>query len=217
MIIGVDEVNFSPSLAGDCVVCALIAIKRVRGVKDSKQLAHEQRLELFGRLQESSHYAVAPASVNDINELGIYLSRNMAIETAVYHLMSKLYFKNPKPIFDRSIKIIIDGYFSEKWLKYFNITFNMPTECLVDGDEKVYEISAASIVGRVYADALFAGFGSFYPGYRLEKNHGSPDKIAYEKIRKSGPIPYHRTNYGKGWWRKILESGGPPTTRRKKE
>ena len=210
MIIGVDENNFSPSLAGDCVVVALArrpGTKKVRGVKDSKQLTHKQRLALFGKLQETSCYSVVPATVNWINSDGIYWARNMAIvNSASALLLNKAILKTKV---DEEIRIIIDGPFSKTWMTTFSNsirwgwTRNIKVECLVNGDEKVYEISAASIIGRIYADALFAGFGQFYPGYRLERNHGSPDKLAYEKIRQSGPTPYHRTNYGKGWWEKI--------------
>lgn len=207
LIIGIDEVNFSPSLAGDCVVVALArrqGTRKVRGVRDSKQLTHRQRLSLFGKLQDASLYAVVPATVNDINLIGIYKARNLAIFDSIGRLLSKLQYAGLFPA--DPINVLIDGYFSEAWQRTFRIKTNLQIECLIKGDEKIYEISAASIIGRVYADALFAGFGSFYPGYRLELNHGSPDKIAYEKIRESGPTPYHRTNYGKGWWEKIMRT-----------
>lgn len=211
MIIGVDEVNFSPSLAGDCVVCALVRCPRTRkvpGVKDSKQLIREQKIKLFNQLQKRSLYSVVPATVNDINSMGIYLARNYAIQSAVNHLLIKL---EQEEIYQIE-KIIIDGYFSKDWLSHYFFEFignlSIPkggVECLVNGDQKVYEISAASIVARVYADALFSGFGEFYPGYNLEKCHGSPDKTMYAKLRESGPTPYHRTNYGLGWWEKIIK------------
>lgn len=209
MIIGVDEVNFSPSLAGDCVVCALAAHKKIEGVKDSKQLTPGQRLKLFGELQENSYYSIAPATINDINQLGIYEARNLAIENSARSLVNKLKFFGQKfPIARRLIeveKIIIDGYFSKTWILYFQSAIDIQTESIVDGDQKVYEISAASIVAKVYVDALFQGYGSFYPGYNLEINHGSPDEKIYEKIRKSGATPIHRQNYGLGWWKKIYD------------
>lgn len=210
MIIGVDEVNFSPSLAGDCVVCAYVASKKVRGVKDSKQLTSKQRLKLFEKLHETGSYSIVLATVNDINELGIYKARNLAIEFAIYKLIRKV--RANDVYYQGSIeKVLIDGYFKKEWLNDLSVVLKIryfgnyiPVECMVNGDELVYEISAASIVARVYADALFAGFGKFYPGYNLERCHGSPDKTMYKKLRESGPTPYHRTNYGLGWWEKIM-------------
>ena len=198
MIIGIDECNYSPSLSGDCVVCALYPLKKVRGVKDSKLLTHKQRLKLFEKLQYNSIYTIAPATVNSINSIGIYKARNYAIASALESLYLQLLGMNIKPE-----KAIIDGPFSKEWMNYFRSKVSVPVECMIDADEIVYQVSAASIVARIYADALFIGFGSFYPGYNLEKSHGSPDKVMYEKIRKDGACPYMRVNYGKSWWEKI--------------
>lgn len=207
MIIGIDENNFSPSLSGDCIVVSLTrkkGIRKIGEIKDSKQLTGSQRLMLFEKIQKTCHYSIALATVNDIADEGIYLARNYAIDSVIDKLVLKLWCIYKKHPMEWIKKIVIDGRFSVKWLHFFNNQKRPPVECLVNGDQKIYEISAASIVGRVYADALFAGFGSFYPGYRLEKNHGSPDKIAYKKIRESGPTPYHRTeNYAREWWKKI--------------
>jgi ribonuclease HII len=207
MIIGVDEVNFSPSLAGDCVVCAYFKkpdLDEVPGVTDSKKLTHKQRLDLFGRLQKEGWYQIQLASVNEIEHLGIYLARNRAIAQAVRGLLSKI-----QPMFwgDR-FKVIIDGKFSEAWLSMIVRDEDVDVESMIGGDEKIYEISAASIIGRIYIDALFEGFGVFYPGYDLENCHGSPSKIMYSKLRASGPTPYHRQGtYGRAWWHKIMRGG----------
>lgn len=210
MIVGIDEVNFSPSLAGDCVVCALArkpGTRKIQGVKDSKQLTHEKRIELFERIQENSWYSIAIASVNDINSEGIYTARNVAIIHGINSICMKLWNINPE--LTGELKAIIDGPFSESWLTTFrHACRDTQIECLINGDEKIYEISAASCVGKVYADALFAGFGQFYPGYGFEHDHGSPSKNHIEALRKRGPSPYHRTkNYAAEWWKRILKEG----------
>jgi len=202
-IIGVDEANYSPSLAGDCIVVAYLkTLKRIRGVKDSKQLAHKKRLELLPKLQAHGLYSIALASINDIEHLGIYKARNLAIIEALKTIKTKLFwlgFSN-----EDKVEIIIDGCFSNFWIDTFYSACDLPVSCLIKGDEKVYEISAASIIARTYADCLFEGFGKFYPGYDLENCHGSPSKKMYEKIRAQGPSPYHRIgSYAPGWWEKI--------------
>lgn len=205
MIIGVDECNFSPSLAGDCVVCSLVALEKVEGVRDSKKLSKRQHLDLFSELQKKSIYSIAIATVNSINAIGIYESRNKAIKSSLLSLDSILK-QQGKEGFTINDNVIIDGYWSKKWLDYFSSSFAVNIEGLVRGDDKIYEIGAASIVGRVYADALLEGFGNFYPGYRIEKNHGSPDPKSYAKLYECGPTPIHRTiNYAKNWWKKILK------------
>jgi len=167
----------------------------IKGVTDSKKLTHEKRLELFSKLQRWGHYQVQIASVNEINDIGIYLARNRAIIQAIRGLMSRL-----QPT--QKVRVIIDGKFSKAWLARMGSP-GIEVECMIKGDEKIYECGAASIIGRVYADALFEGFGKFFPGYNIERNHGSPDKVMYEKIRKDGACPYMRVNYAKSWWEKI--------------
>jgi len=194
-----EEVNFSPSIAGDCIVVAYYAIRKIKGVTDSKKLTHKKRLELFPKLQRWGHYQVQVASVNEINDIGIYLARNRAIIQAIRGLMSRL-----QPT--GRVRIIIDGKFSEAWLARIR-TPGTETECIIGGDEKVYECGAASIIARVYADSLFEGFGKFYPGYGFEHDHGSPSKNHIEALRKKGPSPYHRTkNYAAEWWKRIMET-----------
>lgn len=201
MIIGIDENNFSPSIAGDCAVTAYATKKKIRGVKDSKQLSHEKRLELFAKLQDTGIYVVTLASVSDINRIGIYEARNFSIEAAASTLIKKLIYHGIK-----GGEIIIDGKFSKEWINFYDYSLHgWSVSAMINGDEKIYEISAASIIGKVYIDSLFQGFGAFYPGYDLEKCHGSPSKTMYAKLRESGPTPYHRTNYGLGWWEKIMK------------
>jgi ribonuclease HII len=180
-----------------------MAVEEVGGVMDSKKTTRAQRVELFKELSKKSHYSVHIATVNDISGLGIYQARNLAVEMAGLCLLKKIRSKGygwPNK------QIIIDGHFAKKWLLHYESTFTVPTICMIGGDSKVYEISAASIVAKVYVDMIFDGMARDYPGYRLDKNHGSPDPEMYEKLRSDGPTPFHRIEgYGKEWWDKIME------------
>ena len=106
--IGVDEVNFSPSIVGDCVVCALFPFEKVDGVKDSKMLSQKKRLELFGAIQETSLYVILPATVNQIINLNITQPRNEAIIWATKMLLELLKSRRISPE-----KVIIDGPFKK--------------------------------------------------------------------------------------------------------
>jgi ribonuclease HII len=217
VIIGVDEVNFSPSLAGDCVVVALVQKgRKVQGVRDSKQTTLKERLRLFARLQKECWYSIALASVNDIRNAGVYDARNLAISEALDSLLSRIIVYRQALKFYRwrnamnrldDIRIIIDGRLSAEIKEA--LARRIANACRIDGlikaDEIVYEVSAASIVAKVYVDALFAGFGAFWPGYGLEHDHGSPSAAHKNALRRLGPSPYHRTGvYGRAWWERIL-------------
>jgi len=200
--IGVDEVNFSPSIVGDCVVCALFPFEKVDGVKDSKMLSQKKRLELFGAIQETSLYVILPATVNQIINLNITQPRNEAIIWATKMLLELLKSRRISPE-----KVIIDGPFKGDFIERMKQETGINIEAIVKADQIHYEVSAASIMAKVYVDALFEGFGYFYPGYNIEKNHGSPDRVMYQKLRECGPTPWHRTGvYGRQWWDKIMEA-----------
>jgi ribonuclease HII len=204
LTIGVDEVNYSPSLVGDCVVCALARTgPKVDGVKDSKLTTHEQRIELFKKIQLASAYSIVPATVNAIGDVGIYQARNMAIASSIQFLFWRLAkLGRAKDV----CKVVIDGPFSAEWKDTFESFAGVTVQCLKDADALIYEVSAASIVAKVYIDALFVGFGKFYPEYRFQIDHGSPTYDHYRILRKIGPSPYHRTrHYAPEWWKNIMK------------
>ena len=202
-VIGVDEANFSPSLAGDCVIVALYAIERVEGVTDSKKLSKKEHKRLFAELQDKSVYHISLANVNNFPYRGISDSRNFGIIESVHGVLEVLP-PNWRPTVAR---IQLDGNYGKKWMKEFRKSFNpLEVDAIVRGDSKIYEIGAASIIARVYADALFEGWNKFWPGYRLNQNHGSPDSAMYEALREKGPSPMHRTRaYAKKWWSRIMK------------
>ena len=81
-----------------------------------------------------SHFAIGIASVEEIFSLNILQASLLSMKRAIQLLPIK-----PK-------KILIDGNFAPKDLK------NVKT--IINGDEKVKEISAASIVAKVFRDKL---------------------------------------------------------------
>ena len=186
-------IDFSPSLAGDCVVCALWYPPdkpRVEGVKDSKQLTHKKRVKLFEEIQQrGALYAIVPATVRSINELGIYAARDLAAQTAVFELDRIL----ERELGHKADRILVDG-------KYKMIT-DPRAEFIVRGDETEYIISCASIMAKVYFDALMEGYESFWPGYGMNKDHGSLSKKHKAALKTQGPSPVHRIGgaYAKQW------------------
>ena len=205
MIVGIDESNFSPSLSGDCVVCAFARTgKSVVGIDDSKKLSPSKRLELFGALQGESLYYVVPATPNSISKINVYKSRNIAIASAVRGLCYLLKASGYTPS-----KVIIYGYWSTEWKKAFSKDcFDMRVEGAIRGDESIYEVSAASIVAKVYCDCLLAGWDLLYPKRGIGCDHGSLTEEHKIQLRERGPSPVHRTGvYAQDWWDRILNGG----------
>lgn len=201
IIIGLDECNFSPSLAGDCVVCALWyppKQPKVREVRDSKRTTLTQRLKAFEKLcRRGALFAVVPATVQTINEIGVFPARDIAARAAVHELDLILEQK----LGQRAGKILVDG-------AAYKILKDEPRAVhIADGDAHEYVIAAASIIAKVYVDALFHGYESYWPGYGMGSDHGSPSKAHIARLREVGPSPVHRVKYGVRWWKAIMSKG----------
>jgi ribonuclease HII len=59
----------------------------------------------------------------------------------------------------------------------------------------VDEISAASIVAKVWRDSLMADMELQYPEYGFAKHKGYPTKLHQEALRKYGPSSIHRVTF----------------------
>ncbi len=210
--IGVDEVNFSPSICGDTVVCACMipsTAKVPRGwMKDSKQTTLRQRLRAFNWLQWNSLYVVEIATVNHIAAFGVHRARNIAMYRAMTGLVGLSNLSTKKLT---RYEIVVDGPpikdLTELWklapAENADLTF------VVNGDEKVKVVSAASIIAKVYVDATFEGWEVYWPGFGMNRDHGSPSKAHEAHLRKWGPSPIHRQKgYAEEWWREILSGEG---------
>ena len=84
-------------------------------------------------------------------------------------------------------KILIDGNFAPKDLK------NVKT--IINGDEKVKEISAASIVAKVFRDKLMIKLSEKFTNYSWESNFGYGTKEHLIAIKNLGITSHHRKTF----------------------
>ncbi|MFH1547599.1 MAG: hypothetical protein ABIC57_03875 [bacterium] len=197
-----DESNYSPSLCGDCIVCALATIgERIEGIKDCKVLTPKRRAILFQEIQKNCLYYAIPVTPVQIGKIGVYIARNMGIATAINGLIGTMLQMRV----ERPEKIILDGYWSKEWIEFFSINIAIPIEGIIGADKKIYEVSAASIVAKMYCDSLLAGWDKLYPKWGIGCDHGAITKDHLEELKARGPSPVHRVGmYAKDWWKRIL-------------
>lgn len=178
----IDEVGRG-SLAGDVVACAVIMPlgDKIEGIKDSKKLSAKKREKLYDLIFDKA-IAIGIGKVNPktIDEINIKESTKKAMKLAVLNLRTK---KGEKITPDY---LLIDA---EK------IPIDIPQLSIVKGDEKVYGISCASIIAKVYRDRLCEKWGCTYKGYNLGKNKGYGTKEHREAIKRLGPSPIHRITF----------------------
>lgn len=183
-VAGVDEVGRGP-LAGP-VVCAAVIMPleealRVPGVNDSKKLSPKMREQLAERIRAVARaYAVEEVSAAVIDEINILQATRLGMKRAVEKL---------SPPADM---VLTDG----------NMTLDiaLPQRSVVKGDALVYSIGAASILAKVYRDALMRDYAAQYPGYAFERNAGYGTAQHIRAIREVGICPIHRRTFVKKFW-----------------
>lgn len=176
-VAGVDEVGRGP-LAGPVVAAAVILNPQdiPEGLNDSKKLTARRRLALDADLRDRSEYAIAEASVAEIDDLNILYASHLAMERAVAAL-------KPAPDY-----LLIDGNLIPKGL-------TVPAQAVVKGDAKSVSIAAASILAKNWRDQLMVDLAQQHPGYGWDRNAGYPTKDHLEALRNLGVTPHHRRSF----------------------
>ncbi|RLQ23715.1 ribonuclease HII [Seongchinamella sediminis] len=176
-IAGVDEVGRGP-LAGDVVAAAVILdpARPIAGLRDSKKLSESRREALAGEIrQRAAAWAVARASVAEIDELNILQASLLAMKRAVAAL-------SPQPGY-----VLVDGNRLPRW--------SYPSEPVVKGDDRVPAIAAASILAKVQRDRELVALEREYPGYGFAAHKGYPTAAHLEALRALGVTPVHRRSF----------------------
>jgi ribonuclease HII len=181
---GLDEVGRGP-LAGPVVAAAVILNprKKIYKVDDSKKLSEKKRLSLVPRIKEKAlAWAVAEASVEEINTLNIINASFLAMKRAIDQLPVKPDF------------LLIDGRDFPTFL-YRDLGQPLLGRAVVKGDSISVSIASASVLAKVYRDKLMTDLASTYPQYGFEKHKGYAAKEHMEAVRKFGPSPIHRKKF----------------------
>lgn len=182
LVAGVDEAGRGP-LAGPVIAAAVILDPEhpIAGLRDSKRLtpARREALALVIR-QHALGFAIAGAEVAEIDTLNILQATLLAMRRAIEAL----------PGLPR--QIIIDG---NKAPQLSEVYEKCQIETLVDGDDLVPAISAASILAKTHRDALMRELDARHPGYGLAQHYGYPTAAHLEALRRLGASPIHRRSF----------------------
>ncbi len=175
-IAGVDEVGRG-CLAGPVVSAAVILKKGIdlRNIRDSKKITFSNRIKIANYIKKNSFYSIGVASVDEIFKFNILNASLISMNRAI------------KKLSKRPDKILIDGIFAPEGLKNF--------KTIINGDEKVKCISAASIIAKTYRDLLMIKLSEKYKNYSWEKNFGYGTKAHLEGLRKFGVTLHHRKGF----------------------
>jgi ribonuclease HII len=172
-IAGCDEAGRG-SLAGPVVAAAVILDPDniTRGLDDSKRLTPERRAVLYERIMLRAQVAVAVAPPACIDRDNILRASLWAMARAVVALPEK-----PALVF-------VDGR--------DRINAGCDCQAVIDGDETIASIAAASIVAKVTRDRLMAGLGAEHTGYGFERHMGYGVPEHFDALNRLGPTIHHR-------------------------
>ncbi|MBZ0330178.1 ribonuclease HII [Halomonas sp. ANAO-440] len=178
LLAGVDEVGRGP-LVGAVVAAAVILdpARPIAGLADSKQLTAERREELDAEIREKAlAFAVAEASVTEIDELNIYHATHLAMRRAVDALPLAAEY------------LLVDGNRLPG--------HHVPGQAVVKGDARHPAIAAASILAKVARDAQMVALDGLFPGYGFARHKGYPTREHLAVLERLGPLPEHRRSFG---------------------
>ena len=176
-IAGVDEVGRGP-LAGPVTAAAVVLnlADIPAGLNDSKKLSAKKRFAVESEIQARADWAVAHASVEEIDSHNILRASHLAMERAVAAL-------DPLPDY-----LLIDGNLIPRGL-------SISAEAVVKGDGRSVSIAAASILAKEARDRVMVDLAQQFPGYGWEKNAGYPSKQHRDALVKLGVTPHHRRSF----------------------
>jgi len=213
VIIGVDD-SGRGSLAGPLTICA-VAFRRedtavtatyrtLRGEKtvtagDSKGFSNPQHREVLDQAIKSIAlgYVVMERSAAEIDARLMFHVYPETVRLAVSRLIEQLIARggsrNPQDYL-----VMLDGE------TQIPIEFGCPTRAIIDGDKRVWQIGAASILAKVACDARMMELDSQFPQYNFAANKGYPVPAHKKLLKEHGPSPAHRHTF-----RPVAECQGP--------
>ena len=174
VIAGVDEVGRG-CLAGPVIVAAVVLKKNITSLDDSKKISSKKRLELSELILKNSFYAFGAASEKEIDEINILQATLLAMKRAILNL---------SVVPD---KVLVDGIYKPD--------IDLPIQTIVGGDSLISEISAASIIAKVYRDNLMVEYDKSFPNYGFEKHKGYGTKEHLDSIKINGICSIHRRSF----------------------
>ncbi|MBS1269964.1 MAG: Ribonuclease HII [Gammaproteobacteria bacterium] len=177
LVAGVDEAGRGP-LAGPVVAAAVVLPKGcvIEGLKDSKRLKAPERRRLAEIVKNRAlSWRVQSARVEEIDTLNILNATMLAMRRAVNGLLLL------------PSKVKVDGNRAP--------ALRCEVETIIGGDNREVSICAASIMAKVYRDALMVRMDKLYPGYGFAQHKGYGTRGHLEALRERGATVLHRKTF----------------------
>ncbi len=208
LICGVDEAGRGP-LAGPVVAAAVVLCPGgIAGLDDSKKLSARRRATLERAIKARCLWAVAEASVAEIDAINILQATMLAMTRAVDALAAEILTDRHAELVSASMaqgsdqapwtlkqvqgdanmfEILVDGNRLPQW--------RYSARAIIGGDALEPAISAASILAKQHRDRIMMAADADFPGYGWASNKGYGSAQHLAALRHLGPTPLHRRSF----------------------
>jgi ribonuclease HII len=190
-VIGIDEVGRGP-VAGPVVVCAcaiaigtdIITFFPKQVLRDSKKLSEKNRTAILEAIkplieEHKIYFGIGEVSALTIDAIGISAS----ITDEMGQALTMLHAQGvPKESF-----VFLDGSLHAPEM--------YTQETVIKGDEKIPEISLASIYAKEYRDSMMKAVAQQFPEYGFENHVGYGTAAHYVAMKKYGLTELHRKSF----------------------
>lgn len=177
LIAGVDEAGRGP-LAGPVVAAAVIlpGCCVIDGLRDSKKLSAAGREHLAVMIRKQAVcWRIQCAGVEEIDALNVLNATMLAMQRAVNGLLLQ-------PSLAK-----VDGDQAPG--------LRCRVETIIGGDDQEASISAASVLAKVYRDALMVRMDELYPGYGFAQHKGYGTRLHLNALKEKGATVVHRRSF----------------------
>ena len=175
---GVDEAGRGSAASDIYVGCVMLnPAKPINGLRDSKKLSARNREALYDEIKEKAWcWSVVSASLEDIKALNVLGATLLAMKKSVEALS-----RQPD-------RVYIDG-------NHVPPDLPVPATAIIQGDNSIPAIMAASILAKVDRDRLMVQWHDQYPEYGFDQHKGYLTRQHMRMLEKYGPCPIHRVTY----------------------
>lgn len=182
--IGIDEAGRGP-LAGPVAVGVVAVgrrfdLRKLNGIRDSKQLSKKQREEWFVRLtaMKGLHLSVSMVGPTQIDRKGIVPAVRLALSRSLRKLSLP----------PSSCHVLLDGALRAPEMY-------TSQETVIHGDATEPLISAASVLAKVTRDRFMVRNGRAHPFYGFEVHKGYGTAAHRKALRRHGLSDIHRKSF----------------------
>ena len=176
-VAGVDEVGLGP-LAGPVVAAAVVFPPNppALAVRDSKRLSARQREQLDVEIRDQAvAIGIGRVEVAELDRLGVYQAGLEAMRRAVAEI-------DPPADYLLVDARTVPGV-------------AMGQSAFTKADSFIYSVAAASIVAKVFRDALMRELEESYPGYGFAKHMGYGTREHLAALERLGACAVHRRTF----------------------